>query len=122
MGAEPYEIVDYAELVRHAIREVKAASHDIPAERREAVEEIIKRAEEMLAIARSKSAKELGFQLHDCKYPPALMFWNEAEKVRICENCGHTRSATGTRLRPNASWRSSSRRGSGGDGTGWMGN
>jgi len=120
MSEEPYETVDNAELVRLAIREVKDASRDIPTERRAAVDDLINRAEEMLAMARSKSAKELGFQLHDCKYPPALLLWNEAMQARICENCGHIRRSAGVALRSNAASRLAARRG--GDGTGWMGN
>lgn len=123
MSEEPYEIVDYAELIRLAIREVEAASYDIPTERRAAVEEIIRRAEGMLAVARSKSAKELGFRLHDCKYPPPLMLWDERRNAHVCENCGHTQERpTATRVSNDTSWvRARNRRGGGDDGTGWMG-
>jgi hypothetical protein len=117
-----YELVDPQELIHRAIGQLKTASAEVSPERREAIEQTIKQAEEMLAIARSKGAKELGFRIHDCKYPAPLMLWDEGRKAHVCENCGHTQSAAGTRLRPNASWRSASRRGGGGDGTGWMGN
>ena len=60
--SEPYETVDYMELINRAIREVKSASNVVPPDRRAHVEDTIRRAEEMLAVARSKSAKELGLR------------------------------------------------------------
>ncbi len=122
MSDEPDQIIDYAELIKGNVRDLKSFSLDIQTERRAAFDAVLTRTENLLTVAQSKMWKELGFQLHDCKDPPARFFWDEARRARVCENCGHTRSATGTRLRPNASWRSASRRGGGGDGTGWMGN
>ena len=39
MGDEPYEIIDYAELIKGNARDLKSFSLNIHAERREAVEE-----------------------------------------------------------------------------------
>ena len=115
-----YDLVDPQELMNRAIGQLKTASAEVSPERREAVEQTIKQVEGMLAIARSEGAKELGFRIHDCKYPAPLMLWDESRKAHVCENCGHVRQSAGVRLRANSGWRSSSRRG-GGDGTGWMG-
>lgn len=117
---DAHELLDPQELVRLAISELKTAAIEVPPDRRLAIEEKIKQAEEMLAIVRSKSAKELGFAIHDCKYPAPLFFWNEAKKAHVCENCGHVRQFAGKRVSQQSSWML--RRGRGGDGTGWMGN
>jgi len=119
---DSYELLDPQELVRRVIGELKTATAAVPADRRAALEEILKRAEDMLAMARSKSAKELGFRVHDCKFPPPLMLWNESQKAHVCEGCGHVRQSAGVRVR-ESSW-TRARRGGGGsgnDGTGWMG-
>jgi hypothetical protein len=122
MSDEPYEFVDYHELVKLAIRDVKTASVDVSAERRAAVEELLKRAEDMLAIARAKGAKDLGFRIHDCKYPPPLMLWDQSRQAHVCEHCGHVRQSASVRVSNNTSWVRSRQRRGGGDGTGWMGN
>jgi len=114
-----YEFVDPQKLVHRAIGQLKKASAEVSPERREEIEQTIKQAEEMLAIARSKGAKEMGFRIHDCKYPAPLMLWDERRQAHICEHCGHTRQKpVAVRVRPGTWPRS---RG-GGDGTGWMGN
>jgi hypothetical protein len=118
---DAYELLDPHELVRCVIGELKTAIAEVPADHRAAVEETLKRAEELLAVARSKFAKELGFRIHDCKFPPPLMLWNESQRAHVCESCGHVQQSAGVRVNRGSSW-SKARRGSGGnDGTGWMG-
>jgi hypothetical protein len=114
---DSFELLDPQELVRLALSELKNASTEVPTDRRRAIEEKIKRAEEMLAMARSKSAKELGFRLHDCKYPPALFLWDQRQDAHICEGCGHVRpNPKAARVSRESSWVRSRP----GDGTGWM--
>jgi hypothetical protein len=117
---DAYELLDPHELIRRVIGELKTATAEVPTDRRAAVEETLKRAEEMLALARSKSAKELGFRIHDCKFPAPLMLWNESQKAHVCESCGHVRQSGGVRVR-ESSWTKARRGGGGNDGTGWMG-
>ena len=121
---DAHELLDPQELVGLALSELKSAAVEAPPARRQAIEQKIERAEEMLAIARSKSAKELGFHIHDCKFPPPLMFWDKSRQGRVCENCGHLHRSAGVRVRQETSWvRARRLGGSGGndDGTGWMG-
>jgi hypothetical protein len=118
---DAHELLDPSEIVRRVIGELKTATAEVPADRRAAFEQTLKRAEEMLAVARSKSAKELGFRIHDCKFPAPLMLWNESQRAHVCENCGHVRQSAGVRVH-ESSWTRSRRGGGGGnDGTGWMG-
>ena len=116
---DAYEALVPEELIKLALGELKSASIEAPASRRAAIEEKIKRAEEMLTMARSKSAKEQGFRLHDCKYPAPLFLWNEQQQAHICENCGQVRpKAKPVPVGRRSSWINARR----GDGTGWMGN
>jgi hypothetical protein len=102
---DAHELLDPQELVRLALGELKSAATDVTADRRAAIEEKVKRAEEMLALARSKSAKELGFRIHDCKFPAPLMLWDEGRQAHVCENCGHIqRSAQPKRISHRSSY------------------
>jgi hypothetical protein len=116
------EFIDWRQLYQAALDQLKDASLDLPqGDRREAVEKKIKSAEDMLARADAKLAKELGMRLCDCTWPPQIMRWQESTQAHLCPNaqCGRRRE------RPQArrySTPSSYLRRGGGDGTGWMGN
>lgn len=36
-----------------------------------------------------KLAKELGYNLCQCEFPPNVMLWKEAEQAHVCPACGH---------------------------------
>ena len=119
------EFIDWRQLYQAALGELKDASLDLPAgDRREAVEKKIKSAEDMLARADAKLAKDLGMRLCDCTWPPQIMRWHEAGDAHVCPNsqCGRRRERPKA-MRVGPSRWVNSRRGSGGgdDGTGWMG-
>lgn len=116
MNAE--ELLSAQELSRQALEELRAASYEVPAgPQREAVEARIKSADEKLELARSTAAKALGFKTHDCKFPPPLLLWNEAENAHICENCGHKKPRQAGQISRETSW-ITARRGGRDD---WMG-
>jgi hypothetical protein len=50
----------------------------------------IEEAEQALERADAKLAKELGYKLCECTFPPKPMLWNEARKLFVCQNpdCG----------------------------------
>jgi hypothetical protein len=119
------EFIDWRQLYRAMLDQVKDASLDLPkGDRREAVEKKIKSAEDMLARADAQLAKDLGMKLCDCTWPPQIMRWQESGHAHVCPNplCGRRRERPRpTRVSPSSSWANSRRRGGGDDGTGWMG-
>jgi hypothetical protein len=117
---ESYELLDPQQLIQHAASELKGALAQVPKDQRVAVEEKIRRAEQMLEMARSKSAKELGYRLHDCKFPPALFIWSEQKQAHVCESCNQERHPPKPVRVIGKSNYVMGRRGPG-DGTGWMG-
>jgi hypothetical protein len=121
------EFIDWRQLYQSALDQLKDASLDLPkGDRREAVEKKIKSAEDMLARADVKLAKDLGMKLCDCTWPPQIMRWQEAGNAHVCPNpqCGRRKERPRpVRVSTSPTWASSRRRGGGGDdGTGWMGN
>jgi hypothetical protein len=57
---------------------------------KDAIAHKIEEAEQALERADAKLAKELGYKLCECTFPPKPMLWNEARKLFICQNpdCG----------------------------------
>ena len=51
---------------------------------------MIEEAEQALERADTKLAKELGYKLCECTFPPKPMLWNETRKLFVCQNpdCG----------------------------------
>jgi hypothetical protein len=43
-------------------------------------------AETALSLSDAKLAKELGYGICYCKYPPSIMLWKERERVHECSN------------------------------------
>jgi hypothetical protein len=64
-------------------------------EDRQKVEASIAQAEETLARADAALAKELGYQLCQCTFPPQIMRWREGEQLFLCPN-----AECGRRVRP----------------------
>jgi hypothetical protein len=54
------------------------------------VEAKIEAAEQALQLANVALAKEFGFKIHDCKWPPVIMLYDKNVKDRVCPNCGYT--------------------------------
>jgi Zn ribbon nucleic-acid-binding protein len=61
----------------------------LPTQNRDEIEAKIEAAERALQIADSALWQQMGFKLHDCKYPPPMMFWKEDIKERVCSHCGY---------------------------------
>jgi len=60
----------------------------LPTQNRDEVEAKIEAAERALQIADSAIWNGLGFKLHDCKYPPAMMFRDKSQEL-VCSACGY---------------------------------
>jgi hypothetical protein len=52
------------------------------------IEGKIEAAEQALQAANVTLAKNWGFELHDCAFPPKIMLWDNNIKDRVCPGCG----------------------------------
>jgi len=59
-------------------------------EERNALEQKIEEAEQALKKSDAKLAKELGYKLCECTFPPQIMLWKEQLRAHVCPNqeCG----------------------------------
>lgn len=60
----------------------------LPMQGRDEIEAKIAAAERALQIADVALAKELGFQIHDCAFPPKIMLYDPKVNERVCSGCG----------------------------------
>ena len=93
MGAQ--EILGWVQASKAAVDLLKSAYKALPAgEKRSEVENKVRIAEQILERSDSKLAKELGFTLCKCTWPPQIMLWNENERAEICPRpeCNHRRA------------------------------
>jgi hypothetical protein len=60
---------------------------------KDALQTKIAEAEDALKRSDGKLAKELGYKLCRCTFPPQIMLWKEAQKAHVCPNpeCGRVR-------------------------------
>lgn len=81
----------YVSLSKDALDLLKAAYGALPkGAQRDKVEEKVKAAADLLSRADAKLAKDLGYRMCQCTFPPQIMLWREAERVWACPNanCG----------------------------------
>jgi hypothetical protein len=62
----------------------------LPTQNKDEIEAKIDAAQRALDLANAKIAQELGFQIHDCDFPPGLMLYKKELKERVCSKCGYT--------------------------------
>lgn len=55
---------------------------------RDAAEAKLQEAEEALLRSDASLAKNLGYRLCRCTFPPQIMLWNKDERVSVCPSCG----------------------------------
>ena len=60
---------------------------------KESIEKAIIKAEKDLAIAESSTAKELGYDLCKCTFPPQIMLYDNSSTNNVCPRCGNTTMA-----------------------------
>jgi hypothetical protein len=84
---------DYVDVSKGALDLLKAAYSLLPTSsaQREEIAGKLKSAEEIMRRADAKLAKELGYQLCRCTFPPTPMLWRERERAYVCQRaeCGH---------------------------------
>jgi hypothetical protein len=48
----------------------------------------LEEAEHALELSNAKLAKELGYHLCQCQFPPKIMLWDNSLRAYICQNAG----------------------------------
>jgi hypothetical protein len=89
----PTEVGAWAVAAKSGIDCLKSAWAILPTgENKDTVGRKIEEAEQALARADAKLAKELGYPLCECTFPPKPMLWKEKIKLFVCDNpdCGRT--------------------------------
>jgi len=89
------EIVTYITLAREGLGMLKELRELMPkGPKRDEIEQKLKRAEEALQRSDAQLAKQLGYDLCECTFPPQIMLWREQEKACVCPNpaCGRRES------------------------------
>ncbi len=59
---------------------------------RDEVEQALADAETRMKLAQAESAKNLGFTLCECTWPPNIMLYKRDLNAVVCPQCGHRRS------------------------------
>lgn len=84
------ELTAFAELSKRLISLVKEVSDALPdGARRENIERELKLAERELALAEASTARELGYELCQCTFPPQIMLFTGKGRTFKCPNCKH---------------------------------
>lgn len=55
---------------------------------KDAVDGKIVETEKALEIAAASAAKELGYRLCRCTFPPQIMLWQKESRTNVCPTCG----------------------------------
>jgi len=97
---DPVEAAGYVRAAKSALDMIKAAKELIPKGKdKDAVAHKIEEAEQALKRADAKLAKELGYPLCECTFPPQIMLWKEKKRRFVCPNSAcrseKSRPATG---------------------------
>jgi hypothetical protein len=85
----PEEITAWVTTGKTALDLMKSAWQAMPkGEKRDALEEKVKKAETALESINVALAKSLGYKLCRCTFPPQIMLWKLSEGTNICSACG----------------------------------
>ena len=82
------DISDYIRAGKDAVDILKSAYSLLPkGQGREDLGKKIEEVEELLKRSDAKLAKELGFPLCQCEFPPQIMLWKKDRKKNVCPEC-----------------------------------
>jgi hypothetical protein len=82
-----HDLNEWVVLSKSALDLFKSAVPLLPKGRqKDELEEKIKQAANLLARSDAKLARELGYHLCECTFPPQIMLWREATKSYDCLN------------------------------------
>ena len=94
------DLKDYVSLSKEALGLLKAAYSVLPkGAQRDDAEKKLEAAVALLARSDARLAKDLGYKMCQCTFPPQVMLWVEAENAWKCQNepCGAKITRTRTR-------------------------
>jgi hypothetical protein len=86
------DLTAYIGAAKSSLDMIKSAAALLPkGQNKDEIERNLRTAEDILKRSDAKLAKELGFSLCECEYPPRPMLWRDKEKAFVCQNpaCGH---------------------------------
>src|SRR5687768_10668146 len=84
------EIAEGIGALKGALDLIKAASTMLPkGEKKEEAEAKIAAAQEALKRADAELARDLGYKLCHCTFPPQIMLWQQARSAHVCGACGN---------------------------------
>jgi hypothetical protein len=87
MDMQFQDIADYVRVAKETLDLFKAAYALLPAgDKKAEIESRIRRADQLIKQSDAKLAKDLGFSLCQCEWPPRIMLWKEDIKARVCPN------------------------------------
>ena len=98
------DLKDYVSLTKDALDLLKAGYSALPkGEQRDKAEKVVMRAADLMARSDAKLAKDLGYRMCQCTFPPQPMLWRQSEGVFACQRpeCGH---AISRNRQPNVVW------------------
>jgi hypothetical protein len=99
------DIRDFVTASKAAVDLLKSAYALLPkGTEREEIQNKVKMAEDILARSDAKLARDLGYTLCQCTFPPQIMRWNEKKQAMYCPNeeCGREDSfAEPVQFRPD---------------------
>jgi hypothetical protein len=94
------DLKDYVALSKEAIDLLKAAWNVLPeSDQRDDAQRKLEAAAALLVRSDARLAKDLGYRMCQCTFPPQIMLWVETENAWVCRNvaCGSKVARTRTR-------------------------
>jgi ribosomal protein L17 len=88
---EPATVTAFLTAGTKAVELIKSVAELLPkGAKKDEIERKISEAANALALSQAAAAKELGYKLHRCTFPPQIMTYREADGgYWQCPACGH---------------------------------
>jgi len=92
MIAEITSILQASKMTVSLLKEMKDL---IPnSNQKDEISQKILQVEKELALAEASTAKELGYRLCKCTFPPQIMLYNKQRNSEVCPNCDKSISSS----------------------------
>ncbi len=88
------ELTSIVNVAKELVQLFKESKELIPdGSHKESLNKRLESAEKNLALAESSTAKDLGYDLCKCTFPPQIMLYDNSSTNNVCPNCGNTTMA-----------------------------